>query len=57
MEIGCLWGINLWRNRFENSLLLDSFEILVYDLEVRFEVAKGDMADMRMKIVYGNKAF
>jgi hypothetical protein len=57
MEIHCLWGINLWRNRFENSLLLDSFEMLVYDLEVKFEKSVSDLNHLKMKVVYGNKAF
>lgn len=35
LEVGMLWGINLWHNHPERSMLLEAQEVLVYEIEIR----------------------
>jgi hypothetical protein len=56
LEVGLMWGINLWRHRPDRSMLLDAQEILIYEIEARLETPK-DLNGAKMKIVCGTRSF
>lgn len=50
------WGINFFETRTENSLLLEAHELVIYDIEVKFD-SYNEYSNSRVKFVYGNKGF
>lgn len=50
------WGVNMYEAKPENNLLMQAHEILIYDLEVKFD-NYNEYTNAKVKFVYGNKAF
>lgn len=49
------WGINLFQAKAENTLLLEAHEILIYNIEIKFESVVDN--NIKVKFIYGNKSF
>ena len=50
------WVTNFHEIKPENALLLEAHEILIYDMEVKFDNA-NEHGSCKVKFAYGNKAF
>lgn len=50
------WVTNFHEIKPENALLLEAHEILIYDMEVKFE-NKNEHGSCMVKFTYGNKAY
>lgn len=50
------WAVNLHRCQVDQNVLLQSNEMMLYDLELRFD-NPADVVGCRFKITHGNKAF
>lgn len=50
------WATNLQEAKPENNLLMEAHEILIYDMEVKFD-NYNEFSNSKVKISYGNKGF
>jgi len=50
------WAINLHRFQIEQSLLLEANEVLLYDIELKFD-NPSDVTGCKLKIMHNNKSF
>lgn len=50
------WATNLQEAKPENTLLMEAHEMLIYDMEVKFD-NYNEFSNSKVKIAYGNKGF